>query len=79
MLEGNKFYRTNLNAPQLSGEVNYTDWGSSPPSTGSSYVPKLYGKSYGSGYSPPSGMGYMKPNSPYANMNVPTNNPVTRL
>lgn len=37
-LQGNKFDKLNLYAPQLSTEVNYTDWTNTPITGGSSYA-----------------------------------------
>lgn len=45
MLRGNKFYDINLNAPEISGEVNFTDWTRDRPSMGSSYLNnRFYGR-----------------------------------
>ena len=72
MLTGNKFYTPTLSAKPLSGEVNYTDWGSTP-SVGSSYL-----NTSGS-------VNLIRPTyqhkasdwswDKYAHKNVPTNNP----
>jgi len=74
MLQGNKFYKVNLNAPNVPKEDNYTDW-KRIPSVGSSYTKKFYGTFYGDNYTLPQQRGLIRPLNPYINVTVPTNNP----